>query len=487
MRALLVLATLAAQQSIVERRFPLSLTWSLRGGAHETRLTLAGEWVTETVAARPGEREVACRIEGARIEGAGDLARRLGRTFWAVYRDDGAVVRLRFPRDMDAGDRNLLQMIVTESQVVRGAGAQWTALERDGAGTYLAGYFQPRAGELIKRKLRYLDGDVQVRIDEAEQRLGVGSELEWLRGRTRSRILFGGGELVSELELTLGVARTRPGAAAEAAGDVEEVPVRAQPGDSDRLDRQLLGGRDTGDILAADGDGAYALRLAALFRSRPRSIDAAVARLARRRDHRVSDALAGVGSDAAVAALARLAHGDEGVAVDALTSLAMLSDPSAAALRIPLDLLDDGRPAVREAARLMAGALARLGRRAHGPESRRLDEELLRRCRSARGGERVELLSALGNSGAPASADLVEEILREGAPREREAAVRALRLVDGADAMVARAMRDGDARVRAAAVFAAGFRPRAPLEEALRQAARDPVRFVSNGARRLLE
>jgi hypothetical protein len=47
------------------------------------------------------------------------LQYRLSRPFWATYRNDGGLLSIHFFRDMSASDRNLLQMIATELQLVQ--------------------------------------------------------------------------------------------------------------------------------------------------------------------------------------------------------------------------------------------------------------------------------------------------------------------------------------------------------------------------------
>jgi HEAT repeat protein len=77
-----------------------------------------------------------------------------------------------------------------------------------------------------------------------------------------------------------------------------------------------------------------------------------------------------------------------------------------------------------------------------------------------------------------------------GDPRVRAAAVRALRLVPDPEAdrlLAATLRRDRDATVRAAAIFAAGFRKLDPLIDVLNETAQnDPVAFVRSGAATLL-
>jgi HEAT repeat protein len=77
-----------------------------------------------------------------------------------------------------------------------------------------------------------------------------------------------------------------------------------------------------------------------------------------------------------------------------------------------------------------------------------------------------------------------------GDPRVRAAATRALRLVPDAEAdtlLATTLRRDRDPTVRAAALFAAGFRDLDPLADALADTARnDPVEYVRAGAVTLL-
>jgi HEAT repeat protein len=103
---------------------------------------------------------------------------------------------------------------------------------------------------------------------------------------------------------------------------------------------------------------------------------------------------------------------------------------------------------------------------------------------------RTELLSALGNSASAAVLPTIEAALRDDAPEVRGAAARAMRLADDAavDALLADAIaQDRDPRVRAAAIFAAGFRPVAPYVDALLHAATsDAAEYVRADAIGLL-
>jgi HEAT repeat protein len=84
----------------------------------------------------------------------------------------------------------------------------------------------------------------------------------------------------------------------------------------------------------------------------------------------------------------------------------------------------------------------------------------------------------------------LRQAVTAGDPRVRAAATRALRLVPDreADRLLAVTLgRDQDPTVRAAAIFAAGFRPLEPLVDALSDTAQhDPIDYVRAGAVTLL-
>src|ERR1700722_4536875 len=132
---------------------------------------MTGGWTSTVTAVRVGEYDA--QLQLADVQFAGDavssapsasLARlraRLSRPFWATYRNDGGLLAVHFFRDQSPSDRNLLQMIATELQLVRpdSARANWTAQERDGAGEYSALYLRPRPDRILKRKLKYIYTD----------------------------------------------------------------------------------------------------------------------------------------------------------------------------------------------------------------------------------------------------------------------------------------------------------------------------------------
>lgn len=88
---------------------------------------MAGDWTSTITAVRTGQYDA--RLQLSELHFSGDAAKsasaaalagleaRLSRPFWATYRDDGEVVAVHFFRDMAPSDRNLLQMIATESSL----------------------------------------------------------------------------------------------------------------------------------------------------------------------------------------------------------------------------------------------------------------------------------------------------------------------------------------------------------------------------------
>ena len=520
-----------------DRQWELSFGVSVTppGARDPVRVAIEGEWHSIASEVRGEECDVAHQLTNARAVGEGvgqvsaaELAawqRRLQRRFWVTYRRDGAALRAHFPRELEPSDRNLLQMIATGLQVVqpRQVTDHWTALERDAAGMYLADYRRTGPQQLAKRKLTYTvidaasgarapDG-VTVEIVASAQTvsfdsaLGV-SELEgteqlrlgvpfgqnsWLETRTtiqlRNLHLARADSAIASLE------RARPTVDSSAirTHNPDPEPARAQ------RDAELLDGRTTEALLAATqsrgDDRELPERLAALFRRRPDALPAALAFARTRPDaRRITEALAAAGTPLALTTLATLAHdraATEGARVDALNALALVEAPPLETMRSPGDLLDEPSTLVRRAALLSSGALARAGRRDHPQEAEAIDRTLVARYAAATDeAGRLELLSAFGNSAGPLLLPVIDAALRSDRPDLRAAAASALRLVEApeADTWLARAMTtDAEARVRAAGLFAASFRPLGPLFDAIESVAtKDQVEALRRDADALL-
>jgi len=149
----------------------------------------------------------------------------------------------------------------------------------------------------------------------------------------------------------------------------------------------------------------------------------------------------------------------------------------------------DPTPAVRSAARMISGGLARSGRIEHPEEAHAIDATLVGLYKKVSDtGEATELLGALGNSAGPATIPVIEEALHDARVPVRAAAARALRWLPGYDIdqiLAYLISSDTDASVRADAIFAARFRRPmpAPIANALLHAATaDSIDYVRSNA-----
>ena len=507
------------------------------GGQKPGEAGVSGEWLSTIAAVRQGEYDAALELANARLaRSAGNASvevieeaqRRLGRRFWATYREDGSLVAAHFYKDVNPNDRNLLLMIATETQFVRSSPARpaWEVFERDSAGRYLAAYQQPQPGIVIKRKVKYVDTDgvphvpadtIQIHIDQSETRysLDPSGEITRLDGTDRMRIgapFANAGQLTAIAETHL--ANLRKSRAPELAGSLKRAlpglqvsPVATQALDPVQAlaqqDDRLIEGRTTDSLLQAatikgkPDDSFLPERLTALFRRRPEAIAAALEILRTKGSQtRITAALGSAGSRAAIEALEALIDDSRlplSVRVDALTAFALVQHPSTEAMHAPSAFLDDDDRQIRSAARMVSGALARAGRAQHPAEADQLDEELLVRYQKATDpGELVDLLASFGNSVGPSVLPAIRESLHDSRVLVRAAAARALRLASGSeiDRLLSTVITgDSEPAVRDAAIFAAGFRhPLASsIAEALVNAARsDAADSVRTGAVNLL-
>jgi len=494
---------------------------------------ISGAWTSTISAVRANDYDA--RLQLAKIQFSGgalkdtpatalkDLQSRLSRPFWATYRNDGGLLSVHFYRDMSASDRNLLQMIATELQLVQPdiARQSWTAQERDGAGEYSALYLAQQPNRMVKRKLKYLYTDgmagvpanaLQISIEQSDITFSLTSDhrLQSADGEDRERMSLSQDKsqqlaAVTEFhaaDLQTGSAPELAGSLAREHANVVDLPIVTQKPDAAmaraEADDRLLTDLRTDAILDAafakdPGPVASPDRLTALFRSRPEAASSAVALLIKNGPNKsVTHALGAAGSLSASAALAELAHNatlPQDLRVDALLAFVQLQHPAAEVMGIPSDLVDDVNPAVQSAARMISGALARAGRAEHPPEADAIDASLIALYRNARDPrEKTELLGALGNSAGPAATQIVDETLDSAAAPVRAAAARALRLAPGSavDRRLAQVIvEDSDPAVRADAIFATRFRhPLAStLADALLTAASaDQVTYVRSDA-----
>jgi HEAT repeat protein len=208
----------------------------------------------------------------------------------------------------------------------------------------------------------------------------------------------------------------------------------------------------------------------------------------------IIDALAAAGTPAAQVALCDLARDrplPTHVRAEAVASLGLIRRPTAETMIEVVELIRTRDQALRAPALFLAGSVARAGRAEHPAQAAAIERAVLAESARVRGtDDLLEALAALGNLGSAAVLPRLRTAVTMADPRVRAAATRALRLVPDAEAdrlIAATLRRDRDATVRAAAIFAAGFRKLDPLVDALTETAQnDPIEYVRGGAATLL-
>ncbi len=502
---------------------------------------LTGEWISTVCAVRQGEYDAQLQIAGGNFAGNAskrasaaaleDLRQRLSRPFWVTYRADGGLLAIHFPRTVTPTDRNLLQMVATELQFVHpdSPPQSWTALERDGAGEYMAIYATTQPGRITKRKLKYLytdgvagapAGTLHLVIDQSTETFSlVAGRVQSVDGTNRTVIKLSeqqSGQLATVTEVHLSNLHVLEvpeliGSLERARPEVTTSTIVTHRPDPEKAlaesDNNLLEGHTTDSLLSAafkngTGDVQLCDRLTALFRRRPEAVAAALELLTRNgAQKQITNALGAAGSGPsasgdAIAALAILARNPdlpETLRVDALMALMQIQQPPPQAMLIPANLLHDPDQTVRSAARLMSGTLSRIGRPGHQVEADAIDASLIALYLDSRDTrESVELLGALGNSAGPAVVPVIKGALVDPRIPIRAAAARAIRLIPGSEIndVIANVMTsDPDPAVRADAIFAARFRrpmPSSIADALLRVAAADAADYVRSNAVSLL-
>jgi hypothetical protein len=317
--------------------------------AHPIEIHMMGKWTSTISAVRAGDYDAQLQLADVQFTGDGvngappaslaALRTRLSRPFWATYRNDGGLLAVHFFRDVSVSDRNLLEMVATELQLVRpdSARANWTAQERDGAGEYSAIYLMPQPDRILKHKLKYIYTDglagasanaLHVAIDQSDITFLIDSDHRVLgvdgTDRVRMDLSPDHAEQLTAItdfhasHLQTAHASELIGSLERAHADVIDSPIVTQKLDADvaraEADDRLLNGHTTEALLDSafqkiSGGAAQPDRLAALFRRRPEAADAAAALLIKNGSQRiVTNALGAAGSLSAVAALSGLAQ-----------------------------------------------------------------------------------------------------------------------------------------------------------------------------------
>jgi len=495
-----------------------------------TTITLRGDWVSTVSGESASGYDVAYELEGAHAEGTGlgdvraadvaQLEHHLAERFWVTYQPDGAATRVHFPKDMTDDVRNFLELVATQVQLVRPAAAQrqWTATERDAAGTYFAAYDDLGAGAILKRKMRYVtldgtagpgDSTVAVRVDASEVRFSVDAAglVDTVAGSEATHVDAKLGALGLNVDIRIRLDHPRSTRAPDLIGSFEGAkpgldsgPIATQRASDEEMqarhDARLLYGVTITDVLdtvhSGHADDKTRERLEAFMRQHPGDIPRALT-FVRAADHdqaaTVLQALGAGGTPPAQDAICTVASDDRAptpLRTEALAALVRTKQPTASTVATLLRLMDAPDPALRRQALYMTGTAGNASATRDPQTTARIETDLLARWDRCSAQTCVDVLAALGNLATPAIVPAVEHALADGNPSVRAAAVSALRRVKvpSADPFIAAAMTgDKDPSVRAAAVFAATFRPVGPLLEALSHAIEtDAADYVRSAA-----
>jgi hypothetical protein len=507
-----------------QRKFELVLETELASARAPVTVNVRGTW-NETVASvhaghgsAPGNFDVAYLLEDPHVTGGGvagvsdkalqGLTRQLGQRFYVTYDASGAATRAYFPKDVEPSVRNLLEFVVTGSQLVwpRASAPEWRTTERDGAGTYWASYRRVSAHEVSKRKLQYVDLDgasglaganaFRVTVDASETRFGVDDtgNVASLDMSETTRLDFQMPGSALGMKFSLHLANARAGDAPDAIGslehhraDLESTPIQTARTDAKALqteeDERIVSGMSTEEVLsgarAPKPEDVAMLRLESLLRLRP-SVVPEVVRLVRHGENaaRFATLLGAAGNADSQSALVALAHEialNEETRIAALSALARVQHPAAVTAAGLRDLNEVTDAALRRASQLMSGALARALGKDEPEAAAVIENDLAGHYRDARDERaRLDLLAALGNAAGPAATRVLMEAAGDSNPHIRAAAVDGLRLCTDprVDLLLSSAISDDeDSSVRSSAIFSVRFRSIAAFAEVLIHAA----------------
>ncbi len=518
-----------------QRRWAITLETRMQpagasASAHGGTTVLTGDWVGTVSGASAAGTDVAYQIENPHIVGNGfaaidardvsQLEQNLGRRFWVTYQADGAARQLHFPREMGDDVRNFLELLVTQTELVRPASPspQWTATERDGAGAYFAAYEELGAGKVLKRKLRYVSVDgattaggasIGVRIEKAETRFSLDPDGLVAEVDSREVDLLDSkmGTPGLRVEIGLRLDQARSAMAPELIGSLEHArpsletgPVVTQRAPAEELqsryDGRLIKDLTIAQVLGTLANGHVDERarpeLEAIFRRRPSDIPAAttfIRQAGPEAAKAVLQALGVAGTEAAQVALGELAadpHAPAPLRVAALGGFVQTRRPTATTISTIIGLMDSAEPGIRRQALYMAGSLGSNGHDDDPAATARIESELLGRYAKCAGATCLDLLAALGNLATPAIMTPIARALNDTRADVRASAVRALRKLKdpAAERLISTAMVDDpDPSVRAAAILATTFRPIGAFIEPLARTVRaDPVEYVRSAA-----
>jgi len=406
----------------------------------------------------------------------------------------------------------------TEQELARG---RWEAQEDDPNGTYLARYQLARATDqtpgrratisltdYLKTKLRYLEpteknkdstqlpqsivsgGMLLARFAAGDEHLrslkGSESKLILMAGKTVARsnstlsLNYLDAESIEPSELSTlleasaergKVARAMPLSFSESEEATEAAVQRTELGDATLASLLSDLSRVEEASTSASSRTSLYLKLKALAYLHPEACArmGTVLTSARAKSTTmliISGALGAAGHAEAQAALASAIEDharDWPTLASLIPELGGVRSPTPRAEEVLLNLAF-GSPDfnIASTAQLALGTAARNLNDSSRERSARIVGRIIKKLESVSSeNEKVQLLSALGNTGAARALPVINKFARESSPRLRAAALSALRLVNDckADVLLARALTsDSEAAVRLDAAFTLGFR-----------------------------
>jgi hypothetical protein len=467
-----------------------------------------------------------------------ELREGLGAPFFITLDRAGAVRTIHFEHSVGALVQGLLRSVVAATQVVlpASASASWEVAEEDSSGLYAASYrVLADPFRVEKRKLRYthLAMDEGVNPVAASTKVEVNAHtnlildreglwLELLQGEETVTVATGPDMPVStahtKVDLRLAERGADPsliGALAARRSSLFSLPMATAQLASDQdprdLYRRTLAGRTLSDFITllralpeeknARGDAlADALNgLRALFMLEPTAA-AKVPPLLRTdlAPVAVSTLLGALGNAATPEALHTLSliMGDPRfpfeVRAEATVDMGLAETPTEEGIASLWRLCRGSETALHQAAVLSLGSAAMNLQKVDARAAGALVDEMNKALAAARGEEAQSLwLGALGNTRHPRALPSIEAFVGVPSAKLRASAIQSLRFMPAPradDRLSERMLKDDSPEVRRVAVFAAGFRPLAPLLPAIEGALRaEPLSALRQALVELLE
>jgi hypothetical protein len=447
-----------------------------------------------------------------------------------VFCEQGRPARAAFAPDVSVAARNLLLAVIAELPCEKpDLTAPVVRTERDLFGRYLAQLKPDADGHgFERRKLEYVDlgvpGNDTVKTAAAVTignavwhfRFGKENALESAKGDERLTVETGLAGLAPEIHTQIRL-DSKGGFDAEpmleriAATEQALVPapIITQKVDGSENarneDRERVGTATLSELLApfdrtSAGRPSLSLaeqrvaveRLASFVRLSPSAVPELVSRIRAAPPGSSQELVQALGlvrrppARAALLELARDARAAPSLRVAAVRVLAQ-DEPAPETLAALESLFESSERELREAAVYSYGTLLYTWRKREPSAAAPALEKLVERLNAATDGEaRVLALQGLGNAADAASVPAIQRALADPAPAVRDAAVQALRnvMAPGVDQAITHTLRhDASPTVRAAAIFAAGFRDVTTYADALADCAqKDPDAVVRSAA-----